>query len=451
MKLQFFGLENTGKGFWETVRNIGWTSTNRIVRMGGALVVGTVVVRYLGPAQYGSFSFAFALFGLFNVVSNLGLDYLVVSEIALSHDEVSKREVLGTAFWLKICASVATTVAASLYAWWSHSSEIVVVVMVAMFSVAAITQGFDVVDYFFQARTRSRVVVIPQLIVFVLTNLARITAILLKQSLLVFGIIAALEILVTEIGLALAYQTAERDIFQWAFSRARAKRLLRASWPLLISGLLIIVYMRTDQILLGTLSSKMVVGFYSAATKLSEIWYAIPSLICASVMPRLLARKGNDPSFYYTRLQTLYNMLAKISLLIGLGGLVVSKYLILLLFGKAFLPAAQVLNVHIWTAPFVFIGVVGGMQLIHENLTRFALQRSIVGAVCNVALNFMLIPRFGAVGSALATLFTQVIASYLMDAANRETRHIFAMKSRALFSLWPSARSPRGAKALVDA
>src|SRR5579875_559624 len=99
-------LSGMGAGFWETVRNIGWTSSGRFLRMGGSLVVGTMVVRYLGPSQYGAFSYAFALYGLFNILSNLGLDVLVVSEIALTKDVAEEEAVLGTAFWLKIAASV---------------------------------------------------------------------------------------------------------------------------------------------------------------------------------------------------------------------------------------------------------------------------------------------------------------------------------------------------------
>ncbi len=137
-------------GFWETVRNIGWVSAGRLLRMGGSLVVGTMVVRYLGPTQYGAFSYAFAIYGLFNIASNLGLDVLVVSEIALTEDVAEEEAVLGTAFWLKVIASVITSLAAVLFAWIAHPGDKAVIAIVAMLSVASIAQGLDVVDFFFQ-------------------------------------------------------------------------------------------------------------------------------------------------------------------------------------------------------------------------------------------------------------------------------------------------------------
>lgn len=431
-----------GQGFWETARNIGWTSVGRILRMGGSLVVGTMVVRYLGPTQYGAFSYAFAIYGLFNIVSNLGLDVLVVSEIALTQDVAEEEQVLGTAFLLKILASVVTTLAAILYAWLTHPGDKAVIIIVAMLSVASISQGLDVVDFFFQARTRSRLTVLPQLLVFVLSNAARVIAVFGKASLLTFGLIAALEILGTELALALVYSFHHRNLSKWRFRKEKSLAMLRASWPLLIASLLVIVYMRTDQIVLGNLCSKAVVGQYASASRLSEIWYAIPTLICTSVMPRLLRRREAAPELYYDRLQKLYDLLVILSVALALTVTFLGKYVVVLLFGAAYLPAVDILRVHIWTGPFVFLGIASGMQLVHEGLTRIALQRSIAGALGNVALNYALVPRFGGVGSAMATLITQATVSYLLDITNRSTRHMFWMKTRAFCGVWLVRRSP---------
>ena len=440
-----------GGGFWETVRNIGWVSAGRLLRMGGSLVVGTMVVRYLGPSQYGAFSYAFALYGLFNIVSNLGLDMLVVSEIALTRDAAEEGHVLGTAFWLKIAASLVTTAAATLYSWWAHPNDVVVTLMVAMLSVASISQGLDVIDYFFQAKTRSRLTVLPQLGVFVLSNAARVGAVLCKAPLLIFGLIASLEILASEAALAAVYWVHHHSLFRWRFGRKRAVAMLRKSWPLMIASLLVIVYMRTDQVILGSLTTKAVVGQYASASRLSEIWYAIPSLICTSVMPRLLRRKAESPAVYYTRLQRLYDVMVVMSITLALLVTLFGKYLVLLLFGPAYLPAVAILRVHIWTGPFVFLGVTSGIQLVHEDLTKVSLQRSLAGALAKVVLNYVLIPRFGGVGSAVATLITQAATSYLLDAANRSTRHIFWMKTRAIFGLWLLPKPPLRHRARLTA
>jgi PST family polysaccharide transporter len=434
-------LSRQGKGFWEIIHNIGWMGSGRVIRLGGSLVVGAMVVRYLGPTGFGTFSYAMAIYGLFNILSNLGLDYLVVSDIALSKDVQAEEQVLGTSFLLKVGASLVTTIAATGYAWLTHPNEATVIAIVAMLSVASIAQGFDVIDYFFQAKTLSRLTVLPQLAVFLCSIMTRMIAVWLKCSLLTFGMIAALEILATELGFAFIYARRHKNLARWGFSKARAISLIEKSWPLTIASLLITIYMRSDQILLGSFCSKAIVGQYSAAVKLSEIWYSIPTIICASVMPRLLKGKDSVPSVYYARLQKLYNLMAGVSLVIALAVSFLGRYVIVLLFGSSYIPAANILAVHIWTGPLVFVGCVSGVQLIHENMTRVSLHRSAAGAVSNVLLNLVLIPKFGGIGSACATLIAQMLASYLMDGFSRSTRHIFRMKTKALFGFWLFSKS----------
>jgi len=414
--------------------NIGWLSFDRVLRMGGALAVGSLVARYLAPASFGTLNLAMAIYMLFNTASNLGLDYLVVRDVVM-HPE-RNHEVLGTAFWLKAFASVLTTLAAVIFTWFSHRDSGTLVVMVVLLSGAAISQALDVIDYYFQAHTLSRRTVVPRLFTFVAINLGRVLAVFLHAGVMVFAEIAAAEILLGELALLVSYWSHPHLLPRWTWNRARAHALLKESWPLVLAGLLVMIYMRTDQILLGYMVGDRAVGYYSAAVRLSEIWYTIPALICNSVMPRLLNTLTQDRELYYRRLQMLYNAMVLLSVLLGFATLPTSRPLIILLFGKAYLPAVGVLNIHIWTGVFVFIGVLGGQQLIHEKLTIVELRRAALGAVVNLVLNIALIPSMGIIGSALATLVAQATASYFADAFSQRTRHLFRMKSYALSGLW---------------
>jgi PST family polysaccharide transporter len=424
------------KGTKDTIHNIGWVSSDRVIRIGGQLLVGVWVVRYLGPQQWGLYSYAYAIFALFNIVSNLGLDYLVVRDIAIAPDVETEAEMLGTAFLLKVGASLVTTLTAIIYAWIVRPDEPLIVLMVAIVSVAAISQGFDVIDYFFQAKVRSRVVVLPRLVVFIGISVARVIAIVMKCPLMMFVILSASEMLLYELVSAIVYARRERNIRTWSFRWPRAAGLLKESWPLILAGLLVTIYMRSDQVILGTLLTPAVVGTYSAAVKISETWYTVPIVISSSVMPRLVKHLAENSTLYYRRLQRFYSVMIVLSFAAAILTTFFGKYLILLAFGRAYLPAARILAIHVWTGPFVFLGIIGSSQLIHERKTAIEVQRSLSGAVVNVALNLVLVPRYGGIGSAIATLIAQASACYFADAFNQRTRHIFIMKSRALLCLW---------------
>jgi len=418
------------KGVRETVGNIAWLGSDRILRLGGALLVGTAVARYLGPSNFGIISYATAIFAMFNNLSALGLDMLVVRDVALHPD--AEDEILGTSFLLKVAASCITTVAAICFAKLIRPNDHLTLEIIVLLSCAGIFQGFDVVDYFLQAKTRSRFAVVPKSAVFVLASVARLAAVFLKVPLMTFVWIAAVEGVASELSLGTAYVAFHKRLRRWTFSWTRSKALLGEGWPLMCSTLLILVYMRCDQIVLGTLSTPSVVGVYSASTKIAEIWFAIPVIVCASVMPKLMSRRNQDSTVFARRLQHLYDSMAALSVLIAIAITLFGRYLILLLYGHKYLDAVPILSVQIWTAVFVFIGCVGGSQMIYEKLTIIQLHRSAAGAVTNVGLNLLLVPRFGALGSAVATLIVQAIITYAMDAFSPRTRHIFWIKTRAL-------------------
>ncbi len=421
-------------GLRASLSNIGWLSGDRILRMFGGVIVGTAVARYLGPGQFGLLNYGLAIYGLFNIASNLGLDFLVVREVAL--DESREQNILGTAFALKAIASVLTTLAAVAATRFLEPRNTTLLIIVALMSFASISQAFDVVDYFFQAHTKSRYSVVPRNVVFIAASVARLVCVFLHVSLLVFAWIAAFEVLFSEIGLGIAYMRFRRCFPRWKWHLPEAKALLAESWPLLVSSLMVMLYMRSDQILLGKFSTTIAVGQYTAAVRLSEIWYAIPIVICTSVMPKLLKGREQNQAQYYARLQRLYDSMVLLSVVVAVCTQFAGPLAVRLLYGRQYAASAGILAIHIWTGVFVFVGCVSGQQFIQEKLTVSSMQRTLLGAVVNVVLNLLWIPLWGGIGSALATLVAQGIASYGADFLDPGTRHIFRMKTRAYLRFW---------------
>jgi PST family polysaccharide transporter len=432
--MKLFQKVRQRKGILESLSNIGWLGSDRIIRMFGAVLVGTLVARYLGPDQFGLLNYGLAIYGIFNIISNLGLDSLVVRDIAL--DSTGEPRILGTAFVLKALASIVTSVAAIVAARILDPHDRVLIIIVALISFASVSQALDVIDFFFQAHIRSRYTVVPRTGAFVAASIARLLAVFMHASLLSFAWIAALEVLVAELGLLVAYFRYRRIFPRWNWDMRKARGLMAEGWPLLASSVMTMVYMRTDQILLGRLGSMSVVGNYSAAIRFSEIWYAIPVIVTASVMPRILKTRDADPQRYYARLQTFYETMIMVSVLVTIGTLILGPTMVRLLYGARYTSAASILSVHIWTGIFVSVGCVGSQQYVHEKITTSSLNRTAIGAVANVILNLLWIPRWGGMGSAMATLVAQSLAAYFADGLSRRTRHIFWMKTRAFLHFW---------------
>jgi O-antigen/teichoic acid export membrane protein len=191
--------------------------------------------------------------------------------------------------------------------------------------------------------------------------------------------------------------------------------------------------MRIDQIMLGHLAGSEMLGNYSVAVRLSELWYFIPSAVAVSLFPTIVrSHEGHSVEAYKKRMQVFFDMLAGMAYVIALPFALFASPLVIALYGAEYADAGPILQVHIWALVFVSLGAVRGRWLVAENLTRFLLIATVVGTVVNVSLNFLLIPEFGGMGAAWATLFSQATAAYLSSLLHGRVWVVFRQATLAL-------------------
>jgi O-antigen/teichoic acid export membrane protein len=182
---------------------------------------------------------------------------------------------------------------------------------------------------------------------------------------------------------------------------------------LMLSGIVVMIYMRIDQIMIKHMINEEAVGYYAVAVRLCEAWYFIPVTLCNSIFPAIVNAKNVSEEFYNNRMQKLYDLLTWLAIGIAVPVTVFSSQIIQLLFGNEFSAASPVLTIYIWAGVAVFLGVASSQYLINENLTKLSFIRSFVGMVINVALNFILIPEYGIIGSAVATLVSYTVVAFV--------------------------------------
>jgi len=289
-----------------------------------------------------------------------------------------------------------------------------------------------VVKYWFESQVKSKYTVWVENGVFLVVAVIRIIMILAQAPLIAFVWTLFAEAFAVAVGLMLIYMWRGGRLKAWQVRLSKAKSLLKDSWPLILSGLAIMVYMRIDQIMLGQMVGDKAVGIYSAAVRISEVWYFVPMAITASVFPAIIEAKKESEELYYKRLQQLYNLMVIISLSIALPITFLYGWIVNLLFGQAYAASGVVLAIHIWTGVFVFLGVASGKWFLVENLQRLLLYRTIWGMIMNILLNMVLIPGYGVIGAAIATVISQSFAALWFDFFAKNTRKVFYMKINSL-------------------
>jgi PST family polysaccharide transporter len=412
------------------VDNIGWLFLDKILRMGVGLIVGVWIARYLGPEQFGLLSFAAAFIGLFGAIAGLGLQGIVVRDIV--RNAAGKEVTLGTAAVLQFFGGLLAYGLILSTIFWLRPDDALAKTLVAILGSMMLFKASEVAVYWFESQVQSKYTVLVQNGSFLIFAGIKVALILNSAPLIAFAWATMAEALVVALLMLVMLGLRGLKLWQLKISLERAKGLLVDSWPLLLSGMAIIIYMKIDQIMLGQMVGDQAVGIYSAAVRVSEVWYFIPMMIVASVFPVILEAKRRSEAQYYELLQQLYDLMVWLSVGVALPMTYLSTTVVTLLFGEAFTKSGTVLAIHIWAAVFVFLGVTSGQWFLAENRQVLGFQRTALGLVVNVALNFLWIPEFGPVGAAVATVVSQATASCLFDAAQPITRRMFFMKIRSM-------------------
>ncbi len=394
--------------------------------MGVGLLVVVWVARYLGPEQFGLLNFASAVVGMFGAVAGLGLQSIVVRDIVT--DPGCKEETLGTAAVLQLLGGLLTYGCVLVTIFWLRPEDSLTKLLVAILGTIMFFKFSDVALYWFESQVLSKYIVWVQNGCFLFFALIKVSLIVSNASLLAFAWATASEAMIVALLIFLMLGLRGPKLQKLRFSLLRAKTLLVDSWPLLLSGMAIMIYMKIDQIMLGQMLGDDAVGIYSAAVRISEVWYFIPMMIVASVFPAILEAKKRDDGQYLQRLQRLYDLMVRLSIVIALPMTFIATPLVVTLFGSAYAKSGPVLAIHIWASVFVFLGVASSQWFVAENRQILSFQRTLLGAVVNVILNLILIPPFGPIGAAVATVIAYAMAAFLADLLQKGTRQMFLMK-----------------------
>ena len=417
-------------GFRKYFANTSWLMGERILRMAVSLFVGILVARYLGPERYGLLSYANSFVGIFIVLGTLGLDDIIVRELVKTPEQQEK--ILGSSFLLKLVGTLLMWMAI-LAAVPFTKNDFQTNILIIIIAFGAVFQAFNVIDFNFQAKVKSKFIVHAQFVQLIISSIVKIILVVNETPLIWFASVYCLDAIVLAMGLIFVYFYNGNNIFHWKWSFETSKYLLRDSWPLIFAGVVVSVYMKIDQVMIKEMLGAKEVGLYAAAVKLSEAWYFLPLAITSSLFPAIINAKLYQKEDYFQRLQKLYDLMVWIAVAIALPTAILSPWIVEFLYGNEYLESSSVLNIHIWSGIFVFLGVASSKYLLAENYIKKTFYRTFVGALLNIIMNYYLIGIMGIKGAALSTFASHFFAAYFYDILDKDLREMFILKTKSLF------------------
>lgn len=383
----------------------------------------SILTNYLGPELFGVWSYILSFASIAVPLSTAGTNYTIVKKFSLNQNPA---DVAKQAFLLRMMASIITTIILTIAFFVTTTKQQTQELTVLIFFLVAMTlNNINLTILYNESKIKNEKTVLAKNIgltigigikIFLIYNNASISE------------IAAITIIESLIFFLFGYYLTDLNI-SVSFSSeviADSRKLLLESFPLFLSSVIVVVYLKIDIILLRHFTTLGEVGYYAAAARISEMLYAAPVALSTVFFPIIMReikhnekKKMNRIRFYATAFYLCLFLCVSCSLF--------SPYIIKVVYGSAFYEAAQIFSLHCISIVFIGFLTSSSKELIAKDKYKFIFYRDISGLISNLILNIILIPAYGALGAAVSTLISYFIASVLSNLFFSETKKVLIL------------------------
>ncbi|MDO8492907.1 MAG: flippase [bacterium] len=392
--------------------NLGIATLARGVIGGLSLVVVGILTRFLGPEGFGQYSAIFAYLYIFTAIADLGLYTFMVREISRAGESAEEKKIASKIFTLRLFAIIVLIVLADLLIFaFPYPLKIKIGVLIAsLFSVGSslvqvltgIFQKYLRIYFISFSDILARLVQLSSLVILIKfeTGLLWFVAVVVFAEAVHFGLIFGFSRRMVKV----------KPLVDFTYFRHAIKTAL----PIAVSLVLVLIYFKLDTVMLSVMKPARDVGIYSAAYKVLEAVIFLPAIYIGLVMP-LLSRFAvkNKPEFIKT-FKSAFNVITIFALYFSAYIFLMSDWIVKAIGGGAFLQASPVLKILSFAILLIFFGNLGGNAIIALNLQKKAMWIYLTGAVINVGLNLLLIPKYSYFAAASTTVITEIFITLTM-------------------------------------
>ncbi len=388
-------------------RNFFFKLTGEIGSRFLALVFYIIIARKLGSFNFGRYSFAYSFSALFIILMDLGVNTILIRDVARLRQEI--KIYVANISVLKFFLSVITWfVIHFTITGLKYPPDVIHIVDL----MALIIIGTGILEYIcaiFNAFEKMQYEVLLNVINKILFLIFGVGALFAGFSLkgLLRGLIFGYSLTIL-----LGFFLIQKKIvpIQLSINFKFCQKLLKFSLPVFFSFACLAIYKNLDVVFLSFFHRpEQEIGWYASTVKLGDVLRAIPVLCVGAVFPILSSISLHSREKLEKVTVWLVKFLCLFSIPLAFGTTILSKKIILLIYGGEYLPAAIVLSISIWAFIFVFLNHALMQVMVVIDKQKFNIISSGVALLLNIILNIILIPRFGYLGPAFALIGAEFI------------------------------------------
>ena len=389
------------------------------------------VSRYLGPKDFGVYSYSLSLFTFIELFMVLINHEVLKREFVKSENpKLIIKSVLTFQFLISILLFLLTQIA--LWYFEVESGERRDILFI--FSFALFFRVIDVFSYYFSSQMRNDLIGISEVSVVTLFNSLRGFLVWFQFTLSYFAFAWVIQKIINFVVLGALYiKNHGLDLFKVSTDKKVVASLLKSSFPLFLAVASTLVFTRLDQVMLGNMLGEKSVGIYAIVVKLSEPWVFISVILTQSVYPDLIKAYAENINAFYTKVIKTSSLLLYSSLGIVLFMNLFSEVIVDYVFSTNYLDAIPIIKLHILSLIFIFWLNLTNQYEVIVGATRLTLLKTLLASLLNILLNLYLIPIYGIIGASVSTILSYAFSSFILNLFLSEIRTLFILQVKSIF------------------
>lgn len=387
-------------------KNFLYNSMYQILTMIIPLVTTPYISRVLGPKGIGIYSYAYSIAYYFVIFVILGLNNYGNRTIAATKDnklEMSKNfwNIYVTQFVLGI-AAILVYILYSIF----YSSNPKVSIILGLY---VLSSTFDV-NWFFYGMEQFKLTVTRNTLI----KLSSVAAIFIfvksDKDVALYCFIMSLGFLLSQL---IIWPFLIRQVVFVKPTWAEAKKHIKPNLMLFTTVIAVSLYKVMDKIMLGFMSEYSQVGFYESSEKVINIPIGFITALGSVMLPRTTHKvaKGGNQDIRTIRISLIFAMFMASSLCFGIMG--VADVFVPIFYGKGYDLCISLFMILLPSCIFLaFANVIRTQYLLPHKMDKAYIVSTFIGAGVNLLVNYLLIPRFAAIGAAIGTLIAEAAVCF---------------------------------------
>ncbi|MBI5230447.1 MAG: flippase [Candidatus Magasanikbacteria bacterium] len=390
--------------FPHALRNTVYQLTGRALSVLFGIFALGILTRYLGTEQFGWYTTVMTFLQFFAIIADFGLTLITTQMI--SEPNARENHLINNIFTLRLMISVVLFGAACALIWFMpYNNEIKWGVLAASGAVFFISLQ-NILQGLFQKHLHMEKVALGDVLGRAAIFSGFVIAVFFKMNLMaIFFVHAAANMLQFVL---LYFFTTRYITLRFAWHAPTIKKICTHSWPIAVSMIFNLIYLKADTLILSLSHTQTEVGLYGAAYRVIEVLSAVPVMLMGIILPLLTYYWSANKMEFKSYFQNTFDAMALMGLPLVVGGIMVATPLMRAFAGADFATSGAYLQILLLALLAIFFGALSGHTIVAINKQRVMVWGYIIDALISFILYLILIPPYGARAAAWITVFSEV-------------------------------------------